>query len=194
MTWLDPLGAGFSLLATYLFVLVDKRAWVATLFAVAINLTLYLQRGIYGEACVELYYLMTTLYGWYYWVVASTPAQAREVTAITPRHALFLLGTAAVTIPLFSLMLKSQLHSTVPLLDATTTILSFIAQWLMCRKILENWILWFVVDVIYIGLYLIKGIPFHAGLMLIYLGLAVAGYLHWQKSLPLQLADNPGKI
>mgnify|MGYP000713545896 CR=1 FL=1 len=82
-----------------------------------------------------------------------------------------------------------------PYLDATTTVLSLIAQWMVCKKIIENWILWFVVDAIYVFLYFYKDIPAHGVLLIIYLGLAVAGFIRWRKLMGKQQmalqAENP---
>ena len=67
-------------------------------------------------------------------------------------------------------LLKNFTDSQIPYLDAITTVLSWIAQWMICKKIIETWFLWFVVDVIYVGLYFYKGIPAHGILLMIYLG------------------------
>jgi len=62
-------------------------------------------------------------------------------------------------------------------------VVSLIAQWLMCRKIIETWSLWFFVDACYVGMHYLKGIPMHALVSCIYLGMAIVGYLLWQKQL-----------
>ena len=70
-----------------------------------------------------------------------------------------------------------------PTLDATTTIMSFAAQFLMMRRRLESWVLWIVVDVIAIGLYWYKDVPFVALLYLIFLINAVYGFIAWRKAM-----------
>ena len=91
-----------------------------------------------------------------------------------------------VLIALFSISglyfaLQYFTNSTTPLLDATTTILALITQWLVCRKILENWLMWIVVDSLYIGLYNYKQLNFHAFENIIYLILAIIGFVKWYK-------------
>jgi nicotinamide mononucleotide transporter len=68
-----------------------------------------------------------------------------------------------------------------PLLDAFTTVMSFVAQMLMAHKRIENWMIWIVVDVIGIGLYFTKGVIFVSGLYVIFLVLATRGLLVWLK-------------
>ena len=71
----------------------------------------------------------------------------------------------------------------VPYLDATATSLSFIAQYLIARKKIENWILWAVVNVLYIGIYTYKELYLYAVLFIIYLVLSLIGYKTWKKTM-----------
>lgn len=181
MYYLDLSGAAFSLLATYLYVNVDQRAWFVSVIAIAINAYLYFQIGIYGDMTLEGIYFISILYGWYTWMYGGKNHQKKMVTHIQMKHAVVLAGIACVSIPSLALFLKVQLHSQVPWLDAITTVISLLAQWLLCRKIIETWCLWFIVDALYVGLYFYKGIPFHGAIFFIYLGMALIGFWRWQQ-------------
>src|SRR5262249_54177869 len=76
--------------------------------------------------------------------------------------------------------LKWTTDSTIPYWDASTTILSLIAQWLLCIKIIHCWILWFIVDALIAILQFYKGLPFHSALHWLYLFMAVVGYYRWR--------------
>ena len=69
-----------------------------------------------------------------------------------------------------------------PYPDAFTTTLSVIAQFQLTRKILENWTLWIIADVVYIGVYSIKSLYWTAGLYFVFLVLCVLGYKEWKAS------------
>ncbi|MDX1479831.1 MAG: nicotinamide riboside transporter PnuC, partial [Saprospiraceae bacterium] len=71
--------------------------------------------------------------------------------------------------------------------DAFTTMGSFIAQYLLARKILQNWLLWIIVDVVAVSVYTYKGIYIIAGLFAVYLVLCIKGYADWKKSLRQQV-------
>ncbi len=75
-----------------------------------------------------------------------------------------------------------------PWLDAGTTAVSLIAQWMMTRKLLENWSVWTVVNLVYVGMYLSQGMLPSAGLYAAYFGLAVSGHFTWRRSLEARLA------
>lgn len=77
-------------------------------------------------------------------------------------------------------VLVAYTNSTVPLLDAFTNALSFVGLWALARKYVEQWLFWIAVDVVCCYLYVVKGIPFKAGLYGLYVVIAVMGYLKWK--------------
>lgn len=76
-------------------------------------------------------------------------------------------------------VLVAYTNSTVPLLDAFTNALSFVGLWALARKYVEQWLFWIAVDVVCCYLYVVKGIPFKAGLYGLYVVIAVMGYIKW---------------
>lgn len=76
-------------------------------------------------------------------------------------------------------VLVAYTNSTVPLLDAFTNALSFVGLWALARKYVEQWLFWIAVDVVCCYLYVVKGIPFKAGLYGLYVVIAVMGYRKW---------------
>jgi len=58
-----------------------------------------------------------------------------------------------------------------------------IATFMVARKILENWIYWFVIDAVSIWLYLLRELYFTAGLFAVYLVMIVIGYRSWRASM-----------
>lgn len=77
-------------------------------------------------------------------------------------------------------VLVAYTNSTVPLLDAFTNALSFVGLWALARKYVEQWLSWIAVDVVCCYLYVVKGIPFKAGLYGLYVVIAVMGYWKWK--------------
>ena len=77
-------------------------------------------------------------------------------------------------------VLVAYTNSTVPLLDAFTNALSFVGLWVLARKYVEQWLFWIAVDVVCCYLYVVKGIPFKAGLYGLYVVIAVMGYIKWK--------------
>jgi nicotinamide mononucleotide transporter len=88
---------------------------------------------------------------------------------------------AAATFGLYLYFIS--INDSAPFLDALTTVLSLIAQYLLNYKRLENWFVWITADVIYIYLYIFKELYLTAILYAVFIGMCVAGYMAWKKSL-----------
>ncbi|HUX34984.1 MAG TPA: nicotinamide mononucleotide transporter family protein, partial [Gemmatimonadaceae bacterium] len=61
-----------------------------------------------------------------------------------------------------------------------------VAQWMMTRKIVENWILWIIADIVYVPMYIYKKLYVTSGLYFVFLILAVMGLIEWKRSLARQ--------
>lgn len=180
----DLIGACCSLLSTYYFIRLNKKAWLVGIFATCINGGLYWYKGIYADTLLEVFYFFTMLYGWYKWnggVVGHKQSVPNELKTLAPMQWLLLLFGLGVVFVIIYYLLDTFTDSSVAMLDAGTTALSIVAQWLMCQKIIATWILWFITDSFYIVMYLSKQLPFHSVLMGIYTILAVSGYVIWSR-------------
>lgn len=178
---LDIVGALLAFLATVYFVRANPIAWALSLIAISIDTCLYLLKGIYGDATLQAVYLVMCLYGWYEWRFGGKNHAELPIRTLTAKTTALLILISVCGVSVATFLLKTYTNSTVPYIDAITTVCSLVAQWLLCRKIIENWVLWFIVDSLYVGMYFMKGIPMHALLNIVYLGMAVAGYLNWKK-------------
>ena len=139
---------------------------------------------LYADACLQIVYLLISIYGWYRW--AHRDAQKRELVVgrITLGYAVALAVMTVVSAVVLHGVLNRYTDSTVPWGDGITTAMSLTAQYMMSRKLLENWLLWIAADVVYIGLYVYKQLYLTSFLYAIFIAICVAGYLHWRKSLP----------
>lgn len=74
-------------------------------------------------------------------------------------------------------------NASVPYFDAFTTSFSVVGQFQLAKRWVENWIFWFVIDVVCVGVYYYKGLYFTTGLYAVFLVLAVLGYFEWKKKM-----------
>ena len=68
-----------------------------------------------------------------------------------------------------------------PFADSFTTWGAVVATWMVARKVLENWIYWFVIDGLSIPLYLERGLYVTSGLFAVYIVIVVFGYRRWRR-------------
>ena len=180
---LDVSGSIFSFASTTFYILAKPQAWPIGIIACLINFTLYLRLGLYADTALESIYLLSQFYGWYYWLHGGTNQQSKPITHLSKLHGIILGCLSVLFIIVIESVLRFQTNDSAPFWDATTMILSLAAQWLTCRKIIETWILWLVVDSMYVGLYIYKQIPAHSLLLCIYLVMAMIGYWSWWRKL-----------
>lgn len=183
MKILDVLGSSLGLVDTLLLVRASIWAWPIGILAILINMVLYFKVMLYADLALQMVYLASSLYGWYYWLWGAKNNHPVPITHITLKLSLILLCLAGVATLISTGLLMHYTHSTTPLWDSSSAILSLVAQWLVCRKIIENWLLWLLIDSLYAGLYYYKGLPFHTLEHCIYLVIALIGYWLWRKKM-----------
>lgn len=200
MDWkliLQIAGVALGLLYLWLEYRADIRLWIVGLIMPLIHGALYYKSGLYADCSMQAYYVLAGLYGWLVWRRRGRKAEAgqsgREDTAgRRPAEALRIAHTPLRTVPALAavyvaahaalyLLLTRFTDSTVPFWDAGTTALSIVAMWMLSRKLVEQWLVWLVVDLVTVGLYLYKDLPYTAGLYALYSALALAGYIRWRR-------------
>ncbi len=194
---LEVLGTITGLLYLWLEYRASIHLWLVGIIMPAIYIFVYYGAGLYADCAFNVYYLLAAIYGWAVWrrKVGGAPTDASEaetnargierLAALPPRRRLKTVGgLAAVTAALFLLIgwvLVRFTDSSVPWWDAFTTALSIVGTWMLARKMLEQWWVWMVVDVVSAGLYAYKELHFTAALYLLYAAVAVFGYCRWLK-------------
>ncbi|WP_115330421.1 nicotinamide riboside transporter PnuC [Legionella busanensis] len=180
--FLDIFGAITSFLATFYFIRLHSSAWLISLVAISLNSWLYWQKGIYADMVLELFYFITTCYGWFYWRHTNKNSYQSILTLNLNQWLLLLIAISALFLTIYFALIYFT-NSDIATLDALTTSLSLVGQWLMCYKFIATWLIWFFTDAIYAYLYWQKQIPFHALLMTLYTFMALYGYYSWLKIL-----------
>lgn len=155
--------------------------WPTGLLMVALYIWIFYDAKLYSDMGLQVVYIFLQVYGWYAWLHGGPRHSKLAVRVIGPtRLAVWCLVAALLTAGLGYTMHRYT-DATLPYWDATTTVLSLIAQYLMARKILESWLLWITVDVLAIGIYAVKELHLTAGLYAVFLVLATLGFFAWKK-------------
>lgn len=175
---------GFVTGAICVYLVVKENIWNYPI-GIANNiffLILFAQSRLFGDAGLQIVYLALGIHGWYNWLFGGKNRSSLQIGRATSQ----LLIVTLLLIPLGTwglvLVLRAA-NGAAPLLDAFTTILSLAAQYWLNRKVLENWLLWIVADVIYVFLYITRGLHLTAVLYAVFLCLCVAGFWHWRRTL-----------
>lgn len=168
----------------------SRAMWITGMIMPLISLFVYFRAGLYADFAIDIYYFLIGIYGFTAWKRGTgkkkedLPITRTPVKAILPLVLVFSVLFVAI-----GLVLQNWTNSTVPWQDSFTTSLSIVGLWMLARKWIEQWWVWFVVDAVSTALYIYKGIPFYAGLYALYTVLAVYGYFKWKRKMDAQALD-----
>ena len=180
--WLDIFTTLLGLIYIWLEYKAHIGLWIIGIIMPALDVYLYYNHGLYGDAGMAVYYTLAAVYGYIAWKMGNQKEKAPLKISHTPaRMYLPILLFFIVAWALTYYVLVTWTNSTVPVLDAFTNALSFVGLWALSRKYIEQWFFWIVVDAVCTFLYVQKGIPFKAGLYGLYVVIAVFGYFKWFK-------------
>lgn len=202
MSYIEFFGTIFNLFCVWLIMRKNILSWPVGLIGVVLFGSLFYQLNLYADLFEQWYYFVTGIIGWVAWAKAKKPKQEKEEIVVERNsvnvNLLWVAGIALFTV--IGAWAMARIHlwlpqffpepASLPLLDVWTTVMSFAAQIMLIQKRLENWILWIVVDVIAIGLYWYKGVPFVAVLYAILLILATSGLVTWYKTYKRENNEN----
>jgi len=146
----------------------------------------FFQNKLYSDAVLHVIYIGLQIYGWYNWTHHRT-TQKSVIIELTPLKnilgwsLLCVFTTAAV-----GFTMHTYTDASFPYPDAFTTCASLIAQWLMTRRQIFNWVLWIIVDIVAIAIYLQKGLFPTSILYVCFLIMSCVGLYSWMREYNLQ--------
>lgn len=189
MDWsliLQCVGTALGLLYLWLEYKANIWLWVVGAIMPVVHGILYLNSGIYADAAMQLYYVAAGIYGLIIWKRRPKNASDGKIRHTPKEWILNLVVLYAFFHAELYLFLVEFTDSVVPFFDSMSTALCIVAMWMLSRKLVEQWLVWLVVDMISVGLYIYKGIPITAGLYTLYCVLAVAGYMRWRRQAKIE--------
>ncbi len=177
-------GTLSGILAVWLTTRQNIWCWPAGIVNVSLYAIVFYRSKLYADMALQLVYVALCLYGWYHWKHPGAQRTRLPVSRLRPRTALALLVVGMPALAGLGGFLSRRTDASLPYLDSATTVASLLAQWLQTRKVLENWHVWIVTDLVYIAMYVYKDLFLTAGLYLVFTALAIVGLREWRKSLP----------
>jgi nicotinamide mononucleotide transporter len=181
MSWIEVAAALMGLLSVGLTIRQSIWCWPTGLVMVTLYIFVFYDAKLYSDMLLQVVYIFMQLYGWYYWMRGQASQPAMITTLSFPARLMWSVATAFGT-GMLGYVMGQHTDAAVPYWDATTTVLSLVAQWLLGRKVLENWILWILVDVFSIGIYVHRELYLTAGLYVVFLGMAASGMWAWTRA------------
>ena len=158
--WLGMVGLVSGLLCVWLLIKENILTFPIGLLYAAITVVVMYQSRLYADTLLNAYYVVMNAYGWYFWLYGGKGRRSAEqlVVGTTDNQLRWIL--VVLTVVGFLAMgyyFDNFTDADLAYPDSFTTVASFIAMWMSARKYLESWFVWFIVNVITVILYVIKG-------------------------------------
>jgi len=157
--------------------------WYAAFASTSIYAFLFWDVNLLMESALQIYYLAMALYGWQQWrkrdSIENNTVSLAISTWTTKQHGLAIAATLVLSY-LSGQLLADNTDAARPFIDSFTTWGAVLTTYMVTKKVLENWIYWFVIDGICIFLYLDRGLHPTAALFLAYEIIVIFGYLKWR--------------
>lgn len=181
MQTLEIIGAVIGLIYLYLEYTANKWLWLFGVIMPVVYMVIFYQSKFYADMGINAYYLFASIYGWMVWRRSEKTEQIINISHTPRRTILPVLGVFVSVFALIAFVLIRFTDSPVPYGDSFTTSLSIIGMWMLAHKYIEQWWIWFVVNMVSCGLYFWKGLDYTGGLFAIYAVISVMGYFKWKK-------------
>ena len=141
--------------------------------------------SLLGDMIINFYFVLMSIYGWYYWSQKKDGEVLHNVSRTSTKEYYFILmlGLTSLLAIYFIYNFYDKWDSWTAYVDTITTAIFFVAMYLMARRKVESWIFWIIGDIITIPLYFYKGLTISSIQYLIFLILAILGYISWKKIL-----------
>ena len=179
---LETVAALFGIVSVWLSTREHIASWPTAIGNVGLYFLVFRRAQLYADMWLQAIYLVLSCYGWYEWKFGGADRTELPVSRVTRREALRLIPIGLVAASGLALYFERHTDAALPWVDSALSVLSLIAQWMMTRKLLENWALWIIADIAYVAMFLSKALYVTAALYAVFLVLATKGYLDWRRS------------
>lgn len=182
-----PMGEVVAVILGITYVLLAAKesiwCWVAGFFSTLIYTFLFFNGQLYFSAILNLFYMAMAIYGFILWKRGESEEETElRVSSWSLRTQITAIATTAILAFILAYFFSEMLSARMPYLDATVTVFSMLATWMMTHKIIQTWIYWVVIDSAAITLYWSTGYYVTIILFMFYILLSVYGFASWKRS------------
>lgn len=177
--WIEPAAVVLAIAYLLLAIKQNISCWFAAFFSSLLYFFVMYSAGLYMEAGLQIFYCVMAVYGWIQWR-ASLPDNKKFLVKTWNRNQhikaislIFLLAFVS------GWALEKFTNAALPFIDSLTTWGAIVTTYMVAKRLLENWIYWFVIDTISVFLFYSRGLFLTSILFFVYLIIIYFGYKSW---------------
>jgi len=179
---LEWAAIAFTLANVWLAVKENMWTWPTGIASVILYGIVFYQSRFYLNCGLQVIYFALSVHGWYEWLHGGANKTELHVRKTTRRQWIGVI-VSGIVLSAGLYWLSLVINGESPFSDAITTGFSIVGQWMLNEKLLENWLIWLAVDIIYVPLFFFSGRAPSAILYAFFCVLCVKGFIDWRKSL-----------
>lgn len=180
LIWLQVLGTTFGVVQVLMARKNNVHNYLFGIVSIFISIWVHYQSKLYADIILSLYYLIMSIYGWFYWKFGRQKEESPISYSSKSEH-LQALGIVLTCFCLMSYWLKLHTNSDVPFWDAAVSAFAWAGMWLMAKRKMENWIFLNISNTIAIPLLIYKELYVYAALTIFLFIVGTSGYFKWRK-------------
>lgn len=179
--WAEVVATISGILCVYLQTKEKISSWFFGIISVSVLIILFYDINLISDFILNIIFLILNIYGWWTWRKYKDNLQSEDKALILTRRGWIKVSLVIVLVtPLWGYLMLRYFNADYAYLDAFTTVGSLVAQFLLAKKYIENWLIWIIVNVVAIVVYIFKGVYIVAFLYIVYLVLCFKGYIDWK--------------
>ena len=183
MNWTEWVAAGLGVVNVALVVRRSVWNYPFGLAMVSLYFVVFAEARLYSDALLQVFFFVVNLYGWRNWLQAKRAAGEVPVAIMSGLERVVWTAATLASSLVWGLAMARFTDAAAPIVDAGVAGFSILAQILMARRRIENWIVWIGVDLVAIGLYASRDLYATSGLYALFLLLSVAGLFQWRRAM-----------
>lgn len=181
LNYYEILAVLFSLICVLLTIKENIWQWGFGILGVVFYYVVFYRAKLYANMWLQVLFIVLQIYGWYEWLYGGEGNSELHISRASSLLLVLLIFISLVGVGVMSYGFKKYTNNAMPVADSAATVLSLIAQWMLAKKYLENWVVWMIVNLIIIFLGLKQKLYLTTGLYVLFLVLAIVGFIEWQR-------------
>ncbi|MEO6191271.1 MAG: nicotinamide riboside transporter PnuC [Saprospiraceae bacterium] len=188
VSYIEFIGSMAGIIAVWLAAKSQILTWPIGLINITLFFIIFWQVELYSDVFLQVYFFTISIYGWYNWHYENQhqlPIKTLSQTLRIKYSMIIIISSVILGLIVSNLNIYMPKifvkPAAYPFLDSFVAVTSVIANTFMARRILENWLLWIIVNIVCVGLYFSKNIIFVSIEYFIFLLLAILGHFSWTK-------------
>jgi nicotinamide mononucleotide transporter len=184
--WQEWISTFFQIASVWYAKKNDVKVYPAGIVGVLLAAYLYFfmaKPPLYADGILNIYYFFMSIYGWYNWSLKKNEIEVYPISSCNTNELIMGLLIFVIGWVILYFLLINLTDSNTPVLDALVSASAVTSMWWMAKRKIENWLAWIASNIVAIPLNFYKGFMLFTLMYVLFLGLAILGYLEWKKQM-----------